>query len=108
MKTFVIFDRKTGDILQTHVQGGEPYGGHQEILDMIRPGAAGGRVDVLEVEDLQPGTSYRVDVSAKKLKAVDETQAQGAGGAILQPVDGDPAQARTVYFDSREITQKKR
>ena len=107
MKTFVIFDRKTGEILQTHVQMDDLHDGPEALLKLVRPEATGVAVDVMEVEGLAPGTSYRVDVKGKKLTAVDGKKAQGAGGAFVQSVDGDPRTARTVIFDTERREQKK-
>jgi hypothetical protein len=98
MKTFVIFDRKTGEILQTHVQTGDLHGSPEEIVKMARPAAQGEAVDIMAVEELAPGTSYRVDVKAKKLVAVDGGKTRGAGGASVRPVGGDPRMARHVLL----------
>jgi hypothetical protein len=107
MKTFVIFDRKTGEILQTHMQTDELHKSPQELLKTVRPEAEGVAVDVMEVEILAPGTSYRVDVRGKKLLPVERSKTRGAGGAFVQPAGGDPLRARTVVFDVGQREQKK-
>lgn len=106
MKTFVIFDRKTGEILQTHIQPTELHYSPEELLKTVRPEAEGVAVDVMEVEGFAPGTSYRVDVKGKKLIPVDRSKARGAGGAFVQPADGDPLKTRTVLFDVGRGRQK--
>jgi hypothetical protein len=96
MKTFVIFDRQTGEILQTHVQSGDLRGSHHDLLSTVRPGATPEMVDVIPAESLAPSGAYRVDVKTRKLVHVEGGAARGAGGALLQPVGGDPHSARTV------------
>ena len=94
MKTFVIYDRKTGEILQAHAQAGDPHGGPEGLLKSARPEAKPDAVGVLEVEALAPGVGYRVDVKAKRLVAADGGAARGAGGASVSPAGGDPEAAR--------------
>ena len=98
MKSFVLFDRKTGEILQTHVQSGDVHRDPTEILQTSRPGKESVTVDVLEVETLTPNTSYRVDIKTKKLIPVDQNKAKGSGGAVVRSTDADPRSARTVIF----------
>jgi hypothetical protein len=96
MKTFVIFDRKSGEILQTHVQSGELHAGPEGLLRTARPEAKPDSVGVMEVEALTPGASYRVDVKAKRLVQADGGAARGAAGAFVQPAGGDYQAARHV------------
>jgi hypothetical protein len=97
MKTFVIFDTKTGEVLQTHVQIGDVHGSPTEFLRgaQKRPES----VSVMEVESLRPGVSYRVDTKAGKLVEVDGKKVRGSGGAFVLPARGDPKLARTLIFD---------
>lgn len=106
MKTFVIFDRNTGDILRTHVQADDFYNDPEEILKTARPKAEDD-VDIMEVEDLAPDANYRVDVDEKKLMPVDASETRGAGGAFVQHADGDPHRARTVVFPVKRTGEKK-
>jgi hypothetical protein len=94
VKTFVIYDRKTGEVLQTHAQAGDPHGGPEGLLRAARPEAKPDAVGVLEVDPLAPGVSYRVDVKSKRLVAADGGAARGAGGAGVSPAGGDPDAAR--------------
>jgi hypothetical protein len=107
MKTFVIFDRKTGEILQSHIQTDGLHSSPEDLLKTVRPEADGGAVDVMEVEGLAPGASYRVDVKGKKLMSVEPSKAHGTGGAFVQPAVGDPLRTRTVIFDVGQSGQKK-
>jgi hypothetical protein len=104
MKTFVIFDRKTGEIMQTHVQMDDLHRTPEELVKIARPEARSEDIDVMVVEGLSPDTKYKVDVKAKKLTPVEESKAPGAGGAFVRPADGDPSTARTVVF---QMSQKK-
>ena len=105
MKTFIIFDRKTGEILQTHVQTDDLHRTPEELVKIARPEARSEAIDVMVVEGLSPGTRYQVDVKAKKLTPVEESKAPGAGGAFVQPAGGDPSTARTVVFQTRQKKQ---
>src|SRR5262245_34787511 len=98
MKTFVIFDRQTGEVLQVHVQADDLHGGPRELVRHARPGAKMDAVDVMEVADLTPGASYRVDVKARKLVPVEGGAARGAAGASLQPLTGELHTARQVVM----------
>lgn len=99
MKTFVIFDRKTGVVLQTHVQSDEEQGGPGDLLRTARPEAKAEAVDLLEVEGMTPGDSYRVDLKARKLVLDKGPKGKGGGGgALLLPAGGDPGLARTVVL----------
>src|SRR5262245_45142786 len=102
MKTFVIFDRKTGEILQTRAQTDDIPDSAQDVLKMTRYGAKGEPVDIMEVETMTPGTMYRVDVKARKLTPVAEGKAPGAGGAFMQSSVTRPPTARTELFDVRK------
>jgi hypothetical protein len=98
MKTFIIFDRETGEILQTHMQPDDLHNGPEDLLKVVRPEGESEDVGVMEVEGLEPGTSYQVDIKGKKLMPVDRNETRGTGGAFVQSVDGDPLRAKTVVF----------
>ncbi len=102
MKTFVIFDKKTGEILQTHVQIDDLHYAPDELLKIARPGAQTEIVDLMTVESLALGTSYRVDVKGRKLIPVEVAKAKGGGGARVLPAGGDPLMAQTVIFNLGE------
>ena len=97
MRTFVIYDRKTGEILQTHVQTDDCCTGREMLLQIARPESRDEAVEVLEVDRLTPGAHYRVDLKAKKLALAEKGKGKGAGGASVQPAGGDPGNARTVF-----------
>ena len=104
MKTFIIFDRKTGEILQTHVQPDDAPPSPEDLARLVRPDIQVDAVDVLAVDDLAPGSGYRVDVKARQLVAVEAGKVPGAGGAAAQPAGGDPQVARTMV--SRVVRQR--
>ena len=103
MKTFVIFDRKTGAVLQTHVQSGDEQGGSDDLLRTARPEAKAGTVGLLEVEGVEPGRNYRVDLKTRKLVLDKGTKRKaGSGGAHLLPVGGDAGSVRTEVLNLGE------
>jgi hypothetical protein len=104
MKTYVIFDRKTGDILQVHVQAEAHHGGPEHLVRTVRPEAKVDAVDILEVAGLAPGASYRVDVKARKLIHTEGGASKGAAGASVQPLKGDVNRARAVVMYPAERT----
>jgi hypothetical protein len=104
MKTYVVFDRKTGEILKTHVQTAEHAEPSEHFLKTM-PDAERSAVDVLAVPEITAGSSYRVDVKARKLIPLVLEKAKGAGGGFVQPAGGDPRLARRIFFDRR--AQKK-
>ena len=108
MKTFIIFNRKSGEISQTHVQAGDLRSCQEEFLKIARPEAEGANIDIMEVEGLMPGISYRVDVKTKKLVEMERGKARGAGVAHMQPVNGDPLTARTVFLHLEKRERKKK
>jgi hypothetical protein len=100
MKTFVIFDRRTGAVLQTHIQADEHHGDLQDLLRTARPEAQASRVDVLEVEEWLPGASHQVDVKSKKLVPAGRSKTHGgSGGATVLTAGGDPRAARTEIYE---------
>jgi hypothetical protein len=98
MKTFVIFDRKTGEILQTHVQTGDYHAGTEHLLKTVRPEASSDAVDVVAVQDMVPGASYRVDVKTKRLVPAKANEVRGTGGAFVRTAGDAPHAARTVVL----------
>lgn len=102
MRTFVIFDRRTGDVVQTHMQRADIQEDPEELLKRARPGANVETFAVIEVEDLVPGAGHRVDAKERKLTDVAIDEVQGTGGAFVQPVGGDLATARTVVVSEKE------
>ena len=105
MKTYVVFDRKTGEILRTHVQTDDHSDAAEHISKTANPESQGVAVDVLEVEDLAPSVSYRVDLKTKKLIPTEANKTRGSGGGFVQPSAGDLRSARRMFIDAR--TSKK-
>jgi|ERR1044071_7553706 hypothetical protein len=100
MKTYVVFDRKTGEILRTHVQTDDYEDATEHILKTANPEASR-QADVLETEALAPGAGYRVDVKTKKLIPVEPGKTQGLGGGFVQPTSGDLRASRKSFVDAR-------
>jgi hypothetical protein len=100
MKTYVVFDRKTGEILRTHVQSDDHHDATEHILKTGNPDLQR-TADVLEVEALTPGASYKIDPKTKKLITIEAGQSRGSGGAFVQPLAGDLSSARTSFVDVR-------
>ncbi|HMM42712.1 MAG TPA: hypothetical protein PKA95_12485 [Thermomicrobiales bacterium] len=98
MKTYVIFDRKTGEVLQTHVATDDAADNPDNILRMASPDATE-RAGVLEVDTIDSATGHRVDLKSNEL--VRHDKASGAGAAGVQSSDGDPRGARTVILRSQ-------
>jgi hypothetical protein len=106
MKTYVVFDRKTGEILRTHVQTDDHSDAAEHISKTASPDLQRVAVDVLEVvEPLTPSVSYRVDLKQKKLVATEPNKTRGSGGAIVQSSAGVPRSGRRSFIDAR--TNKK-
>ena len=101
MKTYVVFDRKTGEILRTHVQTDDHYDATEHILKTAHPDSQRIAVDVLEVEGLAPSASYRVDIKTKKLIPVEADKTRGSGGGLVQPSAGELRSARKTFVDVR-------
>jgi hypothetical protein len=101
MKTYVVFDRKTGEILRTHVQTGEHSDAAEHISKTSDPDLRRAAVDVLEVEGLTPGVSYRLDLKTKKLVSIKADKARGSGSAFVQPSAGVLRSARKTFIDVR-------
>ncbi len=99
MKTFVVFDRKTGEILQTHISAGHSLNDREDVLRMRAD--AERSVDVIEVDELAPGRAYKVDMKAGKLLPVEATKSKGSGGGSVRLAD-DLGSARTIFFDYRQ------
>jgi len=96
MKTFVLFDRKTGQVVQTHVRSDDTPCDPEHLLRELRTEKEASGLGVLEVDRLRPDTAYRVDPKSRKLVAADPDKAKGMGGATVQTAGGDPLKARTV------------
>ena len=105
MKTFVVFDRKTGEILRTHVQTDSHSDAAEHISKTASPTAQSAVVEVLEIDELVPGESYRVDTNTKKLIKVAANKARGSGSAFVQQNVGQARSARREFVDAR--TNKK-
>jgi hypothetical protein len=98
MRTYVIYDPKTGAIVQTHVQVGEHHAGVESVLEQARPGMHKEHLECMQVDTLAPGAAYKVDVKTKKLVTVEAANAKGAGGGAAHSRASDPKGVHTVYY----------
>ncbi len=102
MKTFVVFDRKTGELLQTHVTADDSPHRPEEILKM-RPDQD--RVAILQADEVTAGKNYKVDLKTNKLVAVEATKSKGSGGAFIGNRESIRT-ARTLFVDRRNKSNK--
>lgn len=98
MRTFVIFDRKSGEILETHVTTDDIDDDAEDLMRMVRSEGDERATGVLEVGALESGVNYTVDVKANKLARGDKVANTSAAG--VQQVGGDPRSARIVVTRS--------
>lgn len=105
MKTYVIFDRKSGDVVQTHVRSDDRHGEMQDLLRELRPESKPDSLDVLPVtERLAPGMCYRVDTKVKKLVAVDGTKGRGFGAGSIHRIENGPKDAQRILVQVKPET----
>jgi hypothetical protein len=105
MKTYVIFDRKSGDVVQTHVRSDDRHGEMQDLLRELRPESKPDSLDVLHVtERLVPGTRYRVDTKVKQLVAVDGTKGRGFGAGSIHRIENGPKDAQRILVQVKPET----
>ena len=111
MKTFLIFNKKTGEVISTRVKVDlrETIFSSEEaealrmskddLLRYVDQALDQEDLDVLLVDDLIVGGSYRVDVKNKKVYRVeaDETTGFGAGTANVFGQQPDLKTVNTVY-----------
>lgn len=101
MKTYVVFDRKTGEIVQTHVRTDRNYGRDEDLLRTAKP-EGHQNLDILAVDEIVPGTGYKVDTKARKLVPADANKLRGTGGAVVQHSGGISRTAETRFFNTRQ------
>lgn len=80
MKTYIIFERKTGNIVHTHVQAEEIPTSREDLLKLIEPNYDVRALDVLVVADISSRKFYRVNVKTGQLE---ESDAKGAVGLAM-------------------------
>ena len=100
MPAYVIFERDTGRIVHVHIEPDEMATPREGLLAMVDRSVDRDRLDVLVAvsADLRRGISSHIDVSSRKLIAIEEGAGRAGGGAIRANAPGlaDP-DARRVY-----------
>jgi hypothetical protein len=108
MKTYVIFDKTTGEILQTHVHTHDLYSTPEEVVSMARGGREQEGIGAIEVPDLRAEDAFRVDVKTGKLIRAEPGELKGFGGAFVQAAGAKPDPRLTkVSFHSMSESSKK-
>jgi hypothetical protein len=99
-RTFVVYERATGRIVQTHVQLGDEHGDPGELLQVLRPDA-GDAFALLEAAPPHPGVACRVDPVAGAVVPGDGGGRPDGGGGGASAYPGDPRSVRVVTFRDR-------
>ncbi len=99
MRTYVIFNSKTGEVVHTHVEDEEVSSSPDDLLAMVDPSHDRKLLEVLEVFGISPGECYRVDVRTKTLQQVQPDQISGFGSASVRQVrlEGTPRMVKIVH-----------
>ena len=99
MRTYVIFNGKTGEIVHTHTEGEELRTSHDDVIAMVDPSHDRKVLEVAMADSISPDECYRVDVKTKKLECVDPDKVPGFGSGSGGPaaVARVPRVVKTVY-----------
>ena len=99
MRTFVIFNNKSGEIVHTHVEDEEVCSSPEDVLAVVDPSLDRRTLEVLEVAGISPGQCYRVNAKTRKLEPVQANQISGFGqGAVRQVrAEGSPRMVKIVH-----------
>ena len=70
MKTYVIYNRKTGKIVHAHGASGEARPKPDDILRLVHPSLDRSQLEMVEIGsgEMRAGEAYRVNPKTKKLK----------------------------------------
>jgi hypothetical protein len=98
---YVIFNRKTGELVQTHIEPEEVRTPREELLSMVDPIHEQSELDVVLVdpESISVNTSYRIEIETGKLIAIGQSETAGFGSGTARQFDPEAitAPVRTVY-----------
>lgn len=84
MRTYMIFNTKTGEIVHTHLETDGASSTHDDIFVLIDPAHDRNLLEILEVGYISPGESYRVNVETKTLERVEPEKTLGFGSGHVQ------------------------
>lgn len=101
MPTYVIFNRKTGEIVQTHHHPEALPVSREWLLAITDPEHNRDELDVTMVDaaTIERGRMYRVDVATGKLHVAEKEKVRGFGtaGASRGPGPGPRRTSKTVF-----------
>lgn len=111
MATYVIFNCKTGDLVQTHTEPEDVNTSKEGLLSMVDPSYDRDLLDVVlvDTDTLIAGESYSVDLCTRQLMTLKKGEIAGFGAGVAQLFDPQtpPRPLRTVYEpDSTETSTK--
>ena len=108
MVTYVIYDRKSGRIVHTHVRAGDLPLSREGLISLVDRSHDLESLDMLLVDPAQmkEDSLYRVDPKSKRLEQVDSKAASGSGAGAIRHVSADwPAGPVKVTY-SRAGTER--
>lgn len=112
MATYVIFNHKTGDLVQTHSEPEDVNTSKEGLLSLVDPSYDRTLLDVVLVDakDLIAGELYQVDLRTKKLITLKKGGTAGFGAGVSQLLDTQATTRplRTVYESGSTETQNKK
>lgn len=99
MQTYLVFNEKTGEVVQTHIEADDVKTNPDDLLKTVDPSQDRKSLDVLVVNNLAVGESYRVDVKTRTVFKVDSQDVAGFGGGMTGAIGlrQDPQFVKTVY-----------
>ena len=80
MRTYVVYDQKTGKIVHVHNDTGDQRREPDDVLKYVHPSFSRARLAVVE-DHLAAGKSHRVNPKSKKIE-VAKAGAHSAGSAV--------------------------
>lgn len=110
MPTYVIFNKKNGKIVHTHVEPEEVKTSKENILSLVDSSYDRSSLEVtlVDTEGLSFGDSYQVDIRSGKLKPVkkDKISGFGIGAAQLYNSDATTLPVKTIYQRNNQGKQR--
>jgi hypothetical protein len=98
MKTYLVFNSKTGDVIAAHSSDDGHASVKEQLLAMLSEHEKEHH-DVIEARDLAPGQAYRIDPKTRTPVPVPTSEVKGFGGANRPTINpGQASTVRTEYF----------